>query len=186
MSRDLLRTFVQLVRLPVLGAAAIGTMLATSACSADSNESARNYKIPNVLCNIDFDSALISPFLPGGDDIVVDSTSPNGGTERCDVAIDGNTAVRLTRAWWDSKESAATVAAAYDKMKDGRVDEDGHMLYSGTGGVGEVNSCTSADHPGQVLFAVVQAFTPDHDDPDAMKNLVKAYSTAIGKSDACS
>jgi hypothetical protein len=182
---DFSQASVRFARISTLGAVALGTILTTSACSPGDSNSTGSYKVPNVLCNIDLDSTLVSPFLPGGDDVAVVSASPNGGTKRCDVAIDGDSAVRLTHTWWGGKETVATVAAAYDKMKDGQVSKDGHFLHSGTGGVGKVNFCTSADHPGQDLFAVVQVFTPDRDDPDAMQNLVKAYTAALGKSNAC-
>ncbi|WP_158778899.1 hypothetical protein [Streptomyces cellulosae] len=78
------------------------------------------------------------------------------------------------------------MAAAYDKMDDSQLTDDGRFLYSGTGAVGKTaTSCKSSDHPDQSLYGVVQVFTPDRSDADAMKNFIMAYSKALADSNEC-
>ncbi|MFE7645090.1 hypothetical protein [Streptomyces phaeoluteigriseus] len=142
--------------------------------------------MPSTLCGISLDPELLAAFLPGGDSISVKSSSPNGGTKRCDLIVDGDVSVRQTQAWWGSGESASTVAAAYDKMDDGQVTDDNRYLYSGMGAVGKTTaSCRSSDHPDQTLYAVIQVFTPDRSDSGAMKRLITAYTKTLGTSGEC-
>ncbi|MFI6934432.1 hypothetical protein [Streptomyces sp. NPDC050287] len=132
------------------------------------------------------DSDLLTAFLPGGDSATSKPLSPNGGTKRCDVIVDGDLAVRQIQTWWSGGESASNVAAAYDKMDDSRVTDDGRFLYSGTGAVGKTaTSCKSSDRPDQSLYAVVQVFAPGRSDSDAMKKLIAAYTKALEDSNEC-
>jgi hypothetical protein len=101
------------------------------------------------------------------------------------VIVDGTVSVRQTETWWNSEESASTVAAAYDKMDDGQVTEDNRYLYSSTGAVGRTTSCNSPDHPDQSLFAVIQVFTPERSNSEAMKKLITAYTKGLEDSSRC-
>ncbi|MEV0641335.1 hypothetical protein AB0I77_41720 [Streptomyces sp. NPDC050619] len=160
--------------------------LALSACSGGDGEAEKKYTVPSALCGISLDPELLDAFLPGGDSVSVKPSSPNGGTKRCDVIVDGDISVRQVQAWWSNGESASTVAAGYDKMDDGQVTDDDRYLYSGTGSVGKTTtSCKSSDHPDQTLYAVVQVFTPDRSDSGAMKRLITAYTKALEDSDEC-
>ncbi|MEU2286445.1 hypothetical protein ABZ614_31720 [Streptomyces sp. NPDC013178] len=160
--------------------------LALSACSGGGGEEEKKYTTPSALCGISLDPELLDAFLPGGDSLSVKPSSPNGGTKRCDVSVDGELSVRQIRTWWSNGESASTVAAGYDRMDDGQVTDDGRYLYSGTGAVGKTTaSCKSSDHPDQTLFAVIQVFAPDHSDTGAMKKLIAAYTKALEDSGEC-
>ncbi len=174
------------VRASASVAVTLAGALTLSACSGGGGEEEKNYTVPSALCGISLDSKLLDAFLPGGDSISVKPSSPNGGTKRCDVVVDGDIAVRQIQAWWSNGESASTVAAGYDKMDDGQVADDDRYLYSGTGAVGKTTaSCKSSDHPDQTLYAVIQVFTPDRSDADAMKTLIAAYTKALEDSGAC-
>lgn len=116
----------------------------------------------------------------------VKQSSPNGGTKRCDVIIDGEIAVREVRAWWNEGESATAVADAYAKMDSGQVVDGDRLFYSGTGGVGKTaDSCKSTEHPGQDLYDVIQVFTSGRADSDAMKNVITSYTKALEGSGEC-
>ncbi|MFM9698305.1 hypothetical protein [Streptomyces europaeiscabiei] len=167
-------------------AVALTVATAVTACSAGGGEQEKKYTVPNTLCGIPQNPDLLDAFLPGGDSVSVKATSPNGGTKRCDVIVDGAVSVRQTETWWSSEESASTVAAAYDKMDDGQVTEDSRYLYSSTGAVGRTTtSCNSPDHPDQSLFAVIQVFTPERSNSDAMKKLISAYTKGLEDSSRC-
>jgi hypothetical protein len=159
--------------------------MALAAC-ANGGEQEKNYTVPGTLCDVSLDPDLLDPFLPGGNSITVKSSSPSGGTKQCDVIVDGKVTVRGIQTWWSDEESASTVAVAYDKTEGGQKSADDRYLYSGTGGVGQTAaSCNSAEHPDQNLYGVVQVFTPDRGDADAMKKLVTSYTRALERSSAC-
>ncbi|MDX3639017.1 hypothetical protein [Streptomyces sp. MB09-02B] len=159
---------------------------AIAACSGGGGEEEKNYTVPSALCGIALKPVLLGAFLPGGDSISVKPASPNGGTKRCDVIVDGAVTVRQIQTWWSTGESASTVAAAYDKMEDGQVTDDNRYLYSGTGAVGKTSaSCKSSDHLDQNMYAVIQVFTPDRSDSDAMKKLITAYTKELEDSSRC-
>jgi hypothetical protein len=176
----------RLVRASASVAVTLAGALALSACSGGGGEE-KQYTVPSALCGISLDPELFDAFLPGGDSTSVKPSSPNGGTKRCDLIVDGDVSVRQIQAWWSNGESASTVAAAYDKMDDGQVTDDDRYLYSGTGSVGKTTAlCKSSDHPDQTLYAVVQVFTPNRSDSGAMKTLITAYTKALEDSGACS
>ena len=159
--------------------------LAVSACSGGEGGE-KKYKTPSAFCGISLNPELLDPFLPGGNSISVKPSSPNGGTDRCDLVIDGDVSVRQTQTWWGYGESASTVAAAYARMDDGQVTDDNRYFYSGTGAVGKTTaSCKSSDHTDQNLYAVIQVFTHGRSDSGAMKRLITAYTKALEDSDAC-
>ncbi|MDH6624211.1 hypothetical protein M2271_002008 [Streptomyces sp. LBL] len=144
------------------------------------------YMAPSVLCGISLDPNLLNAFLPNGDSVSVKPSSPNGGTKWCDVIVDDDLAVRQRQTWWGRGERASGVSAGYEKMDDGQATDDGRYIYSGTGPVGKTSaSCKSSDHPDQGLYAVVQVFTPDRSDSDAMKKLIMAYTKALEDSTEC-
>ncbi|MFD0509350.1 hypothetical protein ACFQ0G_53590 [Streptomyces chiangmaiensis] len=158
--------------------------LALSACSNGGGKEEKKYTVPSAQCGISLDPQLLGAFLPGGDSITVKPSSPNGGTKRCDLIVDGKVSVRQIQTWWSNRESVSTVAAAYDQIDDGQVTDDDRYLYTGTGAVGKT-SCKSPDYPDGDLYAVVQVFTPDQSDSGAMKELITAYTNALEGSSEC-
>src|SRR4051794_28749156 len=96
---------VRLVRASATVAVALSGALLLSACSSGGNEE-KNYSVPGALCDISSDPKLLIPFLPGGDSITVKSSSPSGGTQQCDVIVDGDIAVRELQTWWGNGENA--------------------------------------------------------------------------------
>ena len=166
-------------------AVALTGALTISACASGKQEE-KTYTVPSALCGIPLDPELLDTFLPGGDSVTVKPASPNGGTKRCDVIVDGDVSVRQTQTWWSDRESVSTVAAGYDKMDNGQVTDDDRYLYSGTGAVEKaLASCKSSQHPDQNLYAIVQVLAPDRSDSDAMKKLITAYTKALEDSSEC-
>ncbi|MFF8927127.1 hypothetical protein ACF1AO_07650 [Streptomyces longwoodensis] len=161
------------------------SVLVTS-CTSDTESDEKQYAVPSTLCGVPFDTSLIGPFLPAGRNLSVKQSSPNGGTTRCDVNIDGELAIRHMQTWWADGENAATVSEGYDRMEDGQLIDDERYFYSGTGAVGKTSvSCKSPEHPEQRLYGVVQVYAPGRSDAKAMKKLVLAYTEALDSSSAC-
>ncbi|GAA3842158.1 hypothetical protein GCM10022206_95210 [Streptomyces chiangmaiensis] len=186
MFRPWLNQPAQIVRASASVAVVLAGALAVSACSSGGGEEEKRYTIPSAQCGISLDPELLGTFLAGGDSITVKPSSPNGGTKRCDLIVDGRVSVRQIQTWWSNGESVSTVAAAYDKMDDGQVADNNRYLYTGTGAVGKTTTtCKSPDHPDQTLYAVVQVFTPDESDSGAMKKLIRAYTNALEDSSEC-
>ncbi|MET9964605.1 hypothetical protein ABZZ80_01410 [Streptomyces sp. NPDC006356] len=161
-----------------------GALIVTACSSGEENE--KNYTVPRTQCGISLNPELLAPFLPGGERIAVKQSSPNGGTKRCDVIIDGQIAVREVQAWWSEGESVTSVAGAYAKMDNGQATGDNRYFYSDTGGIGKAaEPCKSTEHPGQDLYGIVQVFASGRADSDAMKSLITSYTKALEGSDEC-
>lgn len=174
-----------LVRASTSVSVALAGALAITACSSGGGDE-KNYTVPRTQCGISLNPELLDPFLSGGEVMDVKQSSPNGGTKRCDMIVDGKIAVREVQAWWNEGESVTSVAAAYAKMDGGQVADGDRYFYSGAGGVGKtVESCKSTEHPGQDLYGVIQVFTLGRADSDAMKNLIASYTKALEGSGEC-
>lgn len=157
-----------------------------SACSGDGDDKAeKKYTVPTSLCGVDVDPAQVKALLPGGDSVSATPSKPNGGTTRCDVSVDGRTALRLAQTWWGRGETATTVAEAYDGTDGGAASDDYRFVYAGKAGVGKVASCTSSDHPEMSLFTIIQVLDSGIDDQAAMKSLITDHTKAVEQSAAC-
>ncbi|MEV3861041.1 hypothetical protein AB0J38_42870 [Streptomyces sp. NPDC050095] len=167
--------------------AALVLAAAATACSGDDSggSDAKKYTVPESLCGVAVDPTLVKALLPGGDALTSAAAKPNGGTQRCDVSVDGKEALRLSQTWWASSESATTVAKGYAGLDDGTASDDGRFVHAGTGGVGEAASCTSSKHPEQKLYAVVQVLASGIDDEDGVEKLVTDYTKGVEQSAAC-
>ncbi|MFZ4301504.1 hypothetical protein ACOZE3_26780 [Streptomyces cinereoruber] len=158
--------------------------MALSACSQP-HEEQRKYALPDSLCGVEVAPDLLSPFLPPGEELSVKEDVPNGGTETCELFIDGKPGLFATRIWWREEDSIAEVAFMQPMVKTGEVSSDQKYLHSGTGAVGRPAGCVDSDHPQQKLYTVIQVFAAGRDDKPAMRRLITDYTTTVEKSAAC-
>ncbi|MFF8025201.1 hypothetical protein ACFZDJ_29765 [Streptomyces sp. NPDC007896] len=156
--------------------------IALSGCST---EEVREYALPKSLCGVTVKSDLLSPFLPAGKKISTQQESPNGGTERCKISIDGKVAMIAGQLWWEKGGTVMDVAAVHAQVTPGTVTDDKRYLYSGTGAVGKAEGCSDSTHPDQYLFTVIQVFAPDLDDAATMKRLIVDYTKQIQEKYKC-
>ncbi|MGP4047236.1 hypothetical protein [Streptomyces sp. 2A115] len=161
-------------------AVAIGTAL--SGCSKDEE---REYALPKSLCGVTVNPDLMSPFLPPGKKIATQQESPNGGTKRCKVSVDGEVSLIAGQLWWEKGGTVADVASVNARVDPGQVTDNEKYLYSGTGAVGKAEGCTDATHPDQVLFTVLQVFTSGQDDAATMKRLIVDYTEQLQENNKC-
>ncbi|THC41809.1 hypothetical protein [Streptomyces sp. A1499] len=158
--------------------------LALPACSG--KEGKREYSLPRSLCSVDIKAALLDPFMPDGEKITYRLEKPSGGTERCEILVDGKTALRASQVWWGEQGDVTDVASVHAHVESPPVEMDDKYLSSGTGAVGEVDACGDPAHPQQDFFTVIQVFAPDHSDAPAMKKLIGDYTSALENSKRCS
>ncbi|MFF1445459.1 hypothetical protein [Streptomyces sp. NPDC058295] len=128
---------------------------------------------------------LLAPFLPPGDKVSTRQTTPNGGTQRCNVSVDDELALVAGRLWWAKTGSVVDVAAVHAQVNKGDVTTGDEFLYSGTGAVGKVEGCTDSAHPDQALFTVVQVFASDRESSSTMKRLITEYTGQVQKGSDC-
>lgn len=168
-------------RLAILTASlAVGTAL--SGCSSGEE---REYSLPQSLCGVSVDPDLLAPFLPPGEKVSTRQTTPNGGTQRCNVSVDGELALVAGRLWWEKTGSLVDVAAVHAQVNKGDVITGDEFLYSGTGAVGKVEGCTDSAHPDQALFTVLQVFASGRESSPTMKRLVTEYTGQVQKGSDC-
>ncbi|WP_307165707.1 hypothetical protein [Streptomyces rishiriensis] len=132
------------------------------------------------------DADLLAPFLPPGERVSTRQTTPNGGTQRCNVSVDGELALVAGRLWWDKTGNVVDVAAVHAQVDKGDVITGDEFLYSGTGAVGKVEGCTNSAHPDQALFTVVQVFASGRENSSTMKRLITEYTGHVRKGRECS
>jgi hypothetical protein len=130
-------------------------------------------------------SDLLAPFLPPGKKISAQHESPNGGTNRCKVSVDGKIAIIAGQIWWEKEGTVSDVAAVHARVKPGHVTDDDKYIYSGTGAVGKAEGCADSAHPDQALFAVMQVFTSGRSDEAGMKSLIVDYTRKTQEKNGC-
>ncbi len=150
-----------------------------------SKEEKREYTLPNSLCRTTVNPDLLSPFLPPGKKLSIHEVTPNGGTQRCNVSVDGKLALVASQVWWEEGGSVAAVASVHAQVDNGEITADEKLLYSGTGAVGKAEGCTDASHPSQALFTVLQVFASGRDDASSMKQLATDYTKQVKVSKNC-
>ncbi|MFI2206888.1 hypothetical protein ACH47Z_40495 [Streptomyces sp. NPDC020192] len=160
-------------------AALLGTL---SGCS--DHKEKRQYAIPYSLCGIPVDSDTLAPFMPPGRKISVRQDLPDGFAARCEVRVDSRLAVQASQEWLSGPNTAYFVGGQANS-KLGHQAEDGRFLYSGWEAFGETRSCKSEKLLGNHLFTAFQMHSSNHQDTDAMKQLITAYTNAVEKTDTC-
>lgn len=165
-----------------LGGAVVSVAAMLTGCSASEDQ---EYATPDSLCGVSVKSDQLTPFLPPGKKVSSQQSSPNGGTDRCKISVDGKPVIIAGQIWWDERDSVINVANVHARVESDHVTDDKKYLYSGTGAVGRSDGCTDSEHPDQNLFTTIQVFTSEADDTPAMKSLIKKYTEEIEGSSAC-
>lgn len=163
----------------------MATITVTSILSGCSKDEERQYALPESLCGVTVDSEFLSTFLPPGEKVSSQQETPNGGTQRCQVSVDGKIALVAGQLWWDKTGTVANVAAVHARVGKGEVTADEKFLYSGTGAVGKAEGCADHDHPDQDLFTVIQVFASGREDSSTMKRLINEYTEQIQAANDC-
>ncbi|MFJ1812580.1 MULTISPECIES: hypothetical protein [unclassified Streptomyces] len=161
------------------------SLTAATALSGCSSGEEREYSLPQSLCGVSVDPDSLAPFLPPGEKVSTRKTTPNGGTQRCNVSVDGELALVAGRLWWEKKGSVVDVAAVHAQVNEGDVITGDDFLYSGTGAVGKVVGCTDPSHPDQALFTVVQVFASGRESSSTMKRLITQYTGQVQQGSDC-
>ncbi|WP_406106295.1 hypothetical protein OG698_28340 [Streptomyces sp. NBC_01003] len=167
----------------ILPAVFVTAAITVAGCSG---EKEKEYTLPSSLCGIPTGKGDWSSFLPAGKEVTVQQATPNGGTNRCRVSVDGKVALVSSRIWAGQKDSVAQMANSNAKTDDGTLTDDSRYMYSRTGAVGRIEGCADPIHPEQALFSVIQVFASDVDgDAAAMKRLIASYTQAVRASSDC-
>ncbi|MFF3207300.1 hypothetical protein [Streptomyces sp. NPDC002962] len=161
------------------------SLTAGTALSGCSSSEERDYALPRSLCGVSVDPDLLAPFLPPGEEVSTRQTTPNDGTKRCNVSVDGELALVAGRLWWEKTGSVVDVAAVHAQVNKGKVITGEEFLHSGTGAVGKVDGCTDTAHPDQALFTVVQVFASGRESSSTMKRLITEYTGQVQKGSDC-
>ncbi|MGX1272718.1 hypothetical protein [Streptomyces phaeoluteigriseus] len=162
-------------------AALTALLLLVSGCGNE--EQKRNYAIPRSLCGMNVDSEALASFLPAGQKVTVkDRSYP--GTKGCQVIVDGTLIVTAVQTWVDEGRTAAFVAASQSLDTVDRSAEEGRYQYSGYEAYGKTHGCVDTKYK-QELYAVIQAPSSEHHDPDAMKRLIVSFTKSVEESAEC-
>ncbi|GGY01736.1 hypothetical protein GCM10010358_64640 [Streptomyces minutiscleroticus] len=154
-----------------------------TSCSEPTDK--KEYDTPKALCGVSVDQNLIAPFLPSGERIEIQEKNPSPNLKRCQVNVDGKMALIASEEWWEGGDDIIDVAKGNPEVDSAEPTDDGTYIYSRTGGVGRVKSCTNPDHPDQALYTTIRADSSNKIDESTMQKLIAAYTKAVGRSSAC-
>ncbi|NYV74308.1 hypothetical protein [Streptomyces sp. UH6] len=146
----------------------------------------REYAVPKSLCGIAVPADELAPFLPAGKEIEVkerDSDDELSWKTGCLVLVDGKDVLATTVEWNEPDTRTGDFAGGVSLERPDHSTDDGHFLWSGREGFGRTG-CTAPDD-GDRLFTAVRAYGSEHEDADAMKRVIHAYTKAVEKSDLC-
>ncbi|WP_436954752.1 hypothetical protein [Streptomyces sp. SudanB182_2057] len=138
--------------------------------------------MPSDVCGTQVARSLLEPLLPPGEKVGAQPTS-SVGVKRCRMLVDGKVVLSTSIEKHDANTSAGDVASsAYGvEPTDTRAD-GGHTIYSKTGAVSLVE-CPGSASANSTVWATVRT---SHDvKASSVRDFVKGYATAVGKSDAC-
>ncbi|MFJ5264635.1 hypothetical protein ACIQAC_29675 [Streptomyces sp. NPDC088387] len=162
-------------------ASVVGTLVG---CSA--SDGSKEYDVPEALCGVSVDQDLVSELLPAGTSISVEEKNPVPSRTRCQVNIDGKAALIASQMWWEKGTDRMTdVADSIPELDSAEPADDDSVLYSGTGALRRVTSCSNADHPDHTFFTSVQVYGDGVDDAEATAALISAYTQALEGSGTC-
>lgn len=102
----------------------------------------------------------------------------------CEVRVDSRFSVQTSLWWTNQINTYAYVGRQNNSKLDHRAD-NGRFLYSGWEAFGETRNCTSKKLLGAHLFTAFQMESSDHQDADAMRQLITEYTNAAEKTDIC-
>ncbi|WP_159050380.1 hypothetical protein [Streptomyces cellostaticus] len=163
---------------------ATGALLASLSGCSDQKEK-RQYAVPHSLCGIPVDSNTLAPFMPPGRKLTVKRDTTNSLASICEIRVDSRQAVQTEQMWLsDAPNTAYFVGGAANSKLDHEA-EDGRFLYSGWEAFGKTHQCTSEKLLNSQLFTAFQMNSSNHQDADAMKQLITAYTKAVEKTDTC-
>ncbi|RBM20388.1 hypothetical protein [Streptomyces sp. PT12] len=167
-------------------AAGLVMAIACSSCTGDSEEATREYSIPDPLCHLPVDEALISPLLPPGEELTIDPEFPEpvsgimGSIADCGLVVDGTQAVHLRATPTDSGDGPPGVQAFLDREGENRTLADGQTSAAGAGEVVAWNdyaamhvpcAASSLDYTG-LNFSIELRWAEGQDHRDALAQAI--------------
>ncbi|MCT4354060.1 hypothetical protein M5362_13060 [Streptomyces sp. Je 1-79] len=171
-----------------LTAATIAVVLTGAGCGA--GEETRGFEVPKALCGTPIDAKLLEPVLPkSGQKISEELSDKIQGIRRCRVSVDGELVLSASTEWWGKGTTTVKVASSQMGVRlDEHVSEDRSYTYADMGGTGHV-TCPDPKNANMrengELFTTVFITKEGIPDESAMKDLVLAYTKAIGASEEC-
>ncbi|MEU9335418.1 hypothetical protein AB0D49_19940 [Streptomyces sp. NPDC048290] len=177
---DAHRTLIQRRHRALAPTAALALCLVLSGCGG--GEETREYAIPSGLCGTAVTDAL-RPFFPPGKEIS-SSEKDGSGMKTCDVAVDDKKIMTTTQAWIEGGKTTAYFAAGLTLEELPHAHDGERFRYSGTEAFGKTRGCVDETYK-QELYAAVQVWDSEHEDADAMKSVILAYTAEVQRSAEC-
>ncbi|MFE5262680.1 hypothetical protein [Streptomyces coelicoflavus] len=125
----------------------------------------------------------ISPFLPAGKSISVQKED-HLGSEICKVVVNRELVLTATQAWVAKGKTTAYFASGQTLEKITLSSNSGQYRFSENEGFGKVEGCVNSKR-GQELYTALQFQGSKHNDSDAMRHLIAAYTEEVESSPMC-
>ncbi|MFI9806699.1 hypothetical protein ACIHEJ_20460 [Streptomyces sp. NPDC052301] len=171
------------IRLAIAVTSSVALLVTLSGCSE--HKAARHYALPHSMCGIPVDSNRLAPFMPSGRKLTVKYDTSDEWASFCEISIDSRHVVQTEQMWMTGGHDTSYFVGGQANSKLNHQAEDGRFIFSGWEGFGKTRHCRSKKLLNSELFTAFQMHSSDHQDADAMKQLITEFTTAVEKTDTC-
>ncbi|MGY1452947.1 hypothetical protein [Streptomyces sp. SS8] len=164
----------------VVSAATAVMCLSITACEEE--RKSREYKIPEMLCDVDVRPDKLAPFLPPGEEIELNEEGDEDFRKVCSASVDGEVAFEVKREWWEDGWSTRRFATVHAYVKPDHQTADEKYVYSKDSGLSVMRCSPKRDN--QDLFIVVKS-SENTADEEAMLEFLIEYREVLMKRTPC-
>jgi hypothetical protein len=171
------------MRLTVAIAATVALLATLSGCSGQKEK--RQYAVPHSLCGIPVDSNALAPFMPSGRKLTAKRDTTDTWASVCEISIDSRQVLQTEQMWLADAPNTAYFVGGQANSKLDHQAQNGRFLYSGWEAFGKTLSCKSKKLLNSELFTAFQMNSSDHQDTNAMKQLIAEFTKEVEKTQTC-
>ncbi|MEU6812573.1 hypothetical protein ABZ920_27070 [Streptomyces sp. NPDC046831] len=166
------------------GACLVVAAAAVAGCSSDDPK--REFAAPESLCEVSVPADALSSLLPSsGKRVSVASESMSAdGEGLCEVTVDDDTVLILSRERIDVGQSAESILRNRLSLHDPKSAEDGSVAYADRGAVSLIE-CRGTGVEEEDISTLIKVLEPARKDESAMKDLIVGYTDALRAQKPC-
>ncbi|MGV9254249.1 hypothetical protein [Streptomyces sp. NPDC003697] len=158
--------------------------VAVAGCSSDGHR--REFSVPGSLCGVPVPSGALSSLLPSSGKrvrVAAESVSADGDG-LCEVTVDDDTVVVLSRERIDVGRSARSILENRLSVHDLKSAEDGSVAYADRGAVSLIK-CRGTGLEEEDISTLIKVLGPARKDMSSMKGLIVGYTEALRAQKPC-
>ncbi|MFG2358130.1 hypothetical protein [Streptomyces sp. NPDC048521] len=158
--------------------------MAVAACSSD--EPKQEFTVPKALCGISVPAKALSRLLPAsGKRLSAEQVGgPDDGSVLCNVTVDGDMVLVVSRERVDVGESARSILLSRLSISRQKSAEGGSVVYADRAAVSLVK-CRGTGVEKEDISTLIKVLKPARQDESAMKDLITDYTASLKEQQPC-